>query len=992
MPSAFRHLELSPKQLEQYLRLLVVIAAPVCGKNPSEPPSQPLDVWGEWRRFRDAFDHSRDPVQDHAAPYAVVRLFPPTLENLRHALAFGEENSAYQIVHFICHGNTHGLALEDEWGQEQFVPMTELVAAFKNSRVKLVVLNACETRALAEALQHAGIPAVIGTREPIADEAAKMFSETFYSRLALGQSLQTAFTAAQKILTGRFGEAAAQNLSLLQLTDATLPLPMPPATDFRLIANEPAHNLPLTQLTRHFVGRGPELVQLGQWFAEHAEPVIALHGVGGIGKSSLATMAALRHSHRFDAVIFATAKDDPQNFGVEKIVQALDSVCGTTCLGEATPEKRCQAALRELNSRRLLLVLDNLETLSPAATMEVGKFLGQLDPRLGSMALLTLRPRVKDALTELAGHYVLPVDRLDLLSAIHLLVAQTSSLQHKIPPRPPTPAEKTELADFAQHLGFTPTALPLLASFKDIAEACHRHPQLIKLALGNLHRPTTNYAQVIQSFRSLSGKDLQTCVDEMLGNTLTSLQAEAPAAFALLQIMTIFRGASEVAALAAVQANAESDGFAEALNAAVDSSLLNADNNRLWLHSLTAQFLEKQAPLPEPLANTYRRRHAEYYLEKARQYKKNNMEQWRTFDVDWENIYTAADWVAELSLEQKEHAELVGNFALALKEIIFRRQLPAEKWLLAGAAAFAHLENKKDEALMYNQIGLINDARGDYDTALQWHQKSVTIKETLGDRAGLAASYNNIGEVHRARGDYDAALQWYRKSVAIQEALGDRAGLAASYNNIGIIYDARGDYDAALQWFQKSMAITEAVGDRARLAASYNNIGGIYDARGDYDAALQWYQKSVDIKEALGDRAGLAASYNNIGLIHHARGDYDAALQWYQKSVAIKEALGDRAGLATSYNNIGLIYDARSDYDAALQWYQKSVVIKEALGDRAGLAITLHNMGYIAKAKQNWPATLAYFTRSRELYQQIGLEKDVLEEEALIAEVKKKMG
>ncbi len=76
----------------------------------------------------------------------------------------------------------------------------------------------------------------------------------------------------------------------------------------------------------------------------------------------------------------------------------------------------------------------------------------------------------------------------------------------------------------------------------------------------------------------------------------------------------------------------------------------------------------------------------------------------------------------------------------------------------------------------------------------------------------------------------------------------------------------------------------------------------------------------------------------------------------------------------------------------ALQWYQKSVAIQEALGDRAGLAVTLHNMGFVAQAKEDWPTTLAYFTRSRDLSQQIGLEKDVQEEEGLIVEVKKKMG
>ncbi len=1008
MPSAFRHLELSPKQLAQYLRLLVVIAAPVCGKNPSEPPGQPLDVWGEWRRFREAFDRSRDPVQDHAAPYAVVRLFPPTLENLRHALAFGDASSAYQIVHFIGHGNTAGLALEDEFGREQFVPVAELTAAFKNSRAKLVVLNACETRPLAQALQHAGIPSVIGTHAPIADEAAKIFSETFYSRLALGQSLQTAFTAAQEILTNKFGEAAAQNLSLLQLTDTILPLPQPPATDFLLLANEPPHNLPLTQYTRHFAGRGPELVQIGEWMAELAEPVIALHGVGGIGKSSLATMAALRHSHRFDAVIFATAKDDPENFGVEKIVQALDAVCGTSCLGEATPEKRQQAALRVLNSRRLLLVLDNLETLSPAATTALGNFLRQLDHRLGSLALLTLRPRQKNPLTDLAGRYLLPVERLDLLSAVQLLVGQAGSLFYKIPLRPPTPAEKPQLSDFAGHLGFRPEALPQLASIKDLAEACHCHPRLMELALGDLRRPTTSFGAVIQRLQKLSGKDLQAAVDEMLGRMITALQAEAPEAVALLQIMTIFRGPAEVAALATVHAGEEPEAFDEALKAAENSSLLSAENDRVWLHSLTAQFLEKHAPLSEALAQTpldtyptgqayrperavYRRRHAEYYLAKARQYKKDNMEQWREFDVDWENIAAAADWVAALPVEQEEQAKLVGDFALAVTDVVYWRKLPAEKWLLAGAAAFARLENKKREGLIYNGIAGIYMGRSDYDSAWQWLQKCVEIYETLENRAGLATSYNNIGMIYKARGDYDAALQWYQKSVAIDETLGDRAGLAASYNNIGEVNRARGDYDAALQWYQKSVAIKEALGDRAGLAISYSNIGLIYDARGDYDAALQWYQKGVEIQQELGNKASLAIFYNNIGEVSRARGDYDAALQWYQKSVAIKEALGDRAGLAASYNNIGGIYDARGDYDAALQWYQKSVAIQEALGDRAGLAVTLNNMGFVAQAKQDWSTALAYFTRSRDLYQQIGLEKKVQEKEALIEEVQAKI-
>ncbi len=92
-----------------------------------------------------------------------------------------------------------------------------------------------------------------------------------------------------------------------------------------------------------------------------------------------------------------------------------------------------------------------------------------------------------------------------------------------------------------------------------------------------------------------------------------------------------------------------------------------------------------------------------------------------------------------------------------------------------------------------------------------------------------------------------------------------------------------------------------------------------------------------------------------------------------------------------AYNNIGLIYDARGDYDRALEWYEKSVEIKEELGDRAGMAITLHNLGLLVMEKKDWPAALQYLRRSRELYLEIGLDKNVAEEDSLIAEMEQKL-
>ncbi|MCD6554533.1 MAG: tetratricopeptide repeat protein, partial [Anaerolineae bacterium] len=77
---------------------------------------------------------------------------------------------------------------------------------------------------------------------------------------------------------------------------------------------------------------------------------------------------------------------------------------------------------------------------------------------------------------------------------------------------------------------------------------------------------------------------------------------------------------------------------------------------------------------------------------------------------------------------------------------------------------------------------------------------------------------------HYARGDYAAALEWYEKSVVIKDKLGDLAGLATTYNNIGLIHKARGDYAAALEWMQRSLDIFERLGAKASAATVHENI------------------------------------------------------------------------------------------------------------------------------------------------------------------------
>lgn len=99
------------------------------------------------------------------------------------------------IVHFSAHGLASGkLLLENAHGQyDEISPAAfEALFAAMKDRIRVVVLNACHSRAQAEAI-HRHIDFVIGMNAAIDDRAAAELSAAFYGAIGFGLSVEQAF-------------------------------------------------------------------------------------------------------------------------------------------------------------------------------------------------------------------------------------------------------------------------------------------------------------------------------------------------------------------------------------------------------------------------------------------------------------------------------------------------------------------------------------------------------------------------------------------------------------------------------------------------------------------------------------------------------------------------------------------------------------------------------------------------------------------------------
>ncbi|CAF0960380.1 unnamed protein product [Adineta steineri] len=290
--------------------------------------------------------------------------------------------------------------------------------------------------------------------------------------------------------------------------------------------------------------------------------------------------------------------------------------------------------------------------------------------------------------------------------------------------------------------------------------------------------------------------------------------------------------------------------------------------------------------------------------------------------------------------------------------------------------------NHPDLGMSYNNIGSVYDSMGDYPKALSYYERALEIRQQSlpYNHPDLGASYNNIGSVYYSMGDYLKAFSNYEKALKMrQQSLPfNHPLLGGSYNNIGAVYNSMGDYSKALSYYETALSIRQQSlpCNHPDLALSYMGIGNVYDYMGDYPKALSAHEKAFAIRQQSlpSNHPDLGMSYNNIDLVYYNMGDYPKALPSYEKALAIKQQSlpSDHPSLGASYNNIGNVYIHVGDYQKALSYYQKDLaILQQSLpSNHPDLAKSYNNIGNVYYSMGDYPKALSSHEKGLEIRQQ----------------------
>ncbi len=605
-------------------------------------------------------------------------------------------------------------------------------------------------------------------------------------------------------------------------------------------------------LPPYFVGREAERADLvADLQAETQSTVICLHGMAGVGKTSLAARVAYDlRAHFVDGVLWARL-DSSDTMSILAAFAAAYQRDVSNCLDIAS---RSGVVRDLLSQRRVLLVLDNAET---------SEQIEPLLPPTGQCAVLVTTRRQDLSILVGAKRVALRPFSADTTTALALFT--------QILGKQRVQAEAELLAQIATELGHLPLALVIAASrlaYEPGWETAQFSDRLRRVSQ-RLHALRYEAQSVRRSFQ-ISYDWLDEDAQQLFGMAgklgRQDFSAAALAALTLRDEEAVADGLRQLFSLSLVQSGA---------------------NGRYTLHPLLhdfAQSLATQAPVAQRLV------------------------------AYWTSFLLAQRYVPAAVAREMGHIEVAVQTAVKEKMIRPLRHMldalmptlltrgahaQAQQYLTQAQAAIEAAHDLKGRSWLLLRQGQVARDRHYLDIAEQQLQAGLQLARQQRDAVLEAQLLAELGIVYNCMGDFAQGKRFLLEALPLAhldiEAVGD--SLLYVLEELGILALMDKDNKQAAGYYEEGLALAETRGNEAQTVMFLKSLGALAHLEGDAVHARGLFERGFRLAQALQFHKGLMVLGNNLGVVSFGVGEIVAAEGMLQTAFEAAVRLDDKNGM-----------------------------------------------------------------------------------------------
>jgi DNA-binding SARP family transcriptional activator/Tfp pilus assembly protein PilF len=676
----------------------------------------------------------------------------------------------------------------------------------------------------------------------------------------------------------------------------------------RTAGGRPAVPRQLPAGIRHFVGRIHEKRLLDSLVDEAtvagAVAIVALAGMAGVGKTSLAVHWGRRVAHLFpDGQLYVDLRGFDQTGEIRTAAQAirqfLDAFEVPAQRIPTDPDAQAAVYRTLLADRRVLIVLDNARDAEQVRPLLPGAS--------GCLVIVTSRNQLTPLI---ATQDAYPV-ALDLLTA----------------------PEARDL--LAQRLG-----TDRVASEPDavdvVIERCARLPLALAVAAARVaaapDRRLAALASELSGARAnldaLSAGDAATDVRSVLS---WSYQALPLTAARLFRLLGLHPGSDISAPAAASLAGLPPDRINPLLAELVQANLLVEHRpGRYTVHDLLRGYASELTATYDTVAERCAavRRVLDHYL--------------HTAHVADGLLYPARDQLTPAAPQPGTTPERLADRKQALAWFTAERGVLMAAVAMRDAAVIPGQTTTADERAaptVDHQICQLSQTlwtflyrQGHWDDWAAAGHSALAAARRLGDLGTQGYAHRSLAQAYTWLGRFDDADAHLRQALELFGEAGDLTGQAHAHYTVSYLWEERGRHAEALAHARQSLNLYEAARHQFGRANALNAIGWIHAQLGDHQLALGSCQQALALLEELDDIVGQAQTLDSLGFAHHRLGQHTEAISCFRRALALFHDLDDYYDQADTLSHLGDAHCAAGDTGAARDYWQQALVIFEDLG------------------------------------------------------------
>ena len=237
----------------------------------------------------------------------------------------------------------------------------------------------------------------------------------------------------------------------------------------------------------------------------------------------------------------------------------------------------------------------------------------------------------------------------------------------------------------------------------------------------------------------------------------------------------------------------------------------------------------------------------------------------------------------------------------------------------------------------------------DYDKALDYGYKALSIVEGTEHKRELAETYNTLGYICAYMGDYEKAIQYAQKVITIGQEINNAWLLGGAYWTIAFAYQhSNPDWRVAVEYYNKSIELYKKVGDIYDVVSDYFHLGHAYYYVKDYESAIKCFNVCLELDKERRFSVNTGAALVVLSQVYRDKGEWNEAIKYAQEGLQTI-TLGQR--WATQQACLVLIdaYLAKDELDKALCYTKESVNLLINQLNSTSLAQTLNSAEDIYK-------------------------------------------